>query len=432
MNVSVVGLWHLGTVTSACLASAGHDVIGFDYDAELIKSLQDGKLPVHEPGLETLVREGLSVGRLRFTSNADQELDESEVVWITFDTPVDDDDHADVDHVIDRVTRLFPQIPDGALVLISSQVPVGTTRHLEQKYNSAYPAKNVSFAYSPENLRLGKAIRAFTQPDRVVVGLRSKKARSRISSLLRPFTDRIEWMSIESAEMTKHAVNAFLACSVSFINELAALCEQVGADAKEVERGLKSEHRIGPGAYLAPGAAFAGGTLARDVDYLIELGADHERPTHLISAVMASNDEHKKWTKARLNDILGSLDDKCIALWGLTYKPGTDTLRRSSAVELSAWLSSQGAKVQAYDPAVTSLPAKLIELMELCATPEDALSGAWSLVVGTAWPEFLDIGPDSVASRMRSPNVVDPNRFLESSLGTDPKIHYFTVGKPAS
>ena len=200
MNVRVIGLWHMGTVVSACLASVGHDVVGLDHDAGLIGRLLEGRPPVYEPGLDTLLREGLSTGRLAFTSNENEALDGAEVVWITFDTPVDEDDHADVKYVEDRVTRIFPQIPNGGLVLISSQVPVGTTRHLEERYQSEYPENRVSFVYAPENLRLGNAIASFKRPDRVVIGLRTQEDRSRITSLFRPFTDRIEWMSVESAE----------------------------------------------------------------------------------------------------------------------------------------------------------------------------------------------------------------------------------------
>jgi UDPglucose 6-dehydrogenase len=336
VKVCVVGLWHLGTVIAACLASGGHDVVGLDFDADTVRNLKAGEPPIFEPGLEDLIKRGLREGRLRFTSDVVDALRDAEIVWIAYDTPVDDDDRADVEFVVGRVARLFPHLRAGMLVLISSQLPVGTTRRLEQ----ACPNKSVTFAYSPENLRLGKAIGVFTQPDRVVVGTRGEADRARIAALLRPFiedparTDRIEWMSVESAEMTKHALNAFLATSVTFINEIAALCEQVGADAKEVERGLKSESRIGSKAYLGPGAAFAGGTLARDVEFLTQIGAVHYQPTHLLSAVRASNDEHRNWHRRKLQALLGDLHGKCIAVWGLTYKPGTDTLRRSSSVEL--------------------------------------------------------------------------------------------------
>src|SRR5450759_2140238 len=358
VKICVIGLWHLGTVTAACLASGGHDVVGYDANAETTSRLQNAEPPIAEPGLPELVSSGIRAGRLRFTSNAATALNEAEVVWIAYDTPVDDDDNADVDFVISSVKSLLPIIRRGALVLISSQVPVGSTRALEQAAASA-GRSDLSFAYSPENLRLGRAIEVFTKPDRVVAGIRGEADRTRIEELLAPFTNRIEWMSVESAEMTKHALNAFLATSVAFINEIAALCEQVGADATEVERGLKSEARIGPKAYLSPGGAFAGGTLARDVVFLSQLGQTHGVATHLLSSVNASNDAHRLSAQNRLSQVLSGLSGRTVAVWGLTYKPGTDTLRRSSAVELCEWLHAQGATVRAHDPAVKTLPPDL-------------------------------------------------------------------------
>src|SRR5262249_14406113 len=227
MRVGVVGLWHLGIVTAACLAAVGHQVVGLADDAEALPALQQGGAPFFEPGLEALLQRGLDGHALSFTSNTVQAVSGAEVVWVTYDTPVDDEDQADVAFVVERVVRLFPHLTAGTLVLISSQIPVGTTRHLEQAYAAAYPAKPVTFAYAPENLRLGRAIHTFTEPERVVVGIRSEADRTRLAALFQPLTERIEWMCVESAEMTKHAINAFLAMSVAFINELAELCEQV-------------------------------------------------------------------------------------------------------------------------------------------------------------------------------------------------------------
>ena len=413
MKVCVAGLWHLGTVTAACLASGGHDVTGWDANEATIAALRDGTPPVSEPGLAEL----LTQTKIRFTTDKAEALRDAEVLWVAYDTPVDEDDQADVDFVMQQVESLLPHLRDGALVLISSQLPVGSTRALEQK------AKNVSFGYSPENLRLGKAIEVFTKPDRVVAGVRREEDRQRVAELFAPFTDRIEWMSVESAEMTKHALNAFLATSVSFINEIASICEHVGADAKEVERGLKSEKRIGPSAYLGPGGAFAGGTLARDVVFLSALGREHGVPTNLISGVKASNDAHRGWAERRLRELLGGVKGKRIAVWGLTYKPGTDTLRRSSAVELCRWLVGEGAEVVAHDPAVQSLPADLD--VQLADDAVSAANGANAVVVMTEWPEYRNIAADAVAGAL----VLDANRFLAKNLGDDPRIVYATVGK---
>jgi len=430
VNVCVLGLWHLGIVTAACLAQAGHKVVGIEFDEETVGGLQQGILPIFEPGLDELIRHGLAGGHLSFTKDLPDAVKGTQVVWITYDTPVDDDDKADVEFVVERIARVFPYIEQGALMLISSQLPAGSTARLESMCRAACPGKQVSFAYSPENLRLGKAIAAFTRPDRVVVGIRSEADRERIDRLLSPFTDHIEWMSVESAEMTKHALNAFLATSVAFANELASLCELVGADAKEVECGLKSEPRIGQKAYLSPGGAFAGGTLARDISFLAEIGSSGHHPTPLFSAVKTSNDVHRQWPQRKIQEILVELRGKTVSVWGLTYKPATDTLRRSASVELCRWLAQHGVSVRAHDPAVKTLPPDLSRILTICRTPEDTLDESNALVVSTEWPEYLSVEAKTVVDRMKEPIVVDANRFLVKTLGADPRVRYIAVGKP--
>lgn len=417
------GLWHLGTVTAACLASEGHEVIGLDFDDAVVDELKRGKPPIFEPGLEELIK---GSANLSFTTKAAKAVERADVVWVAYDTPVDRDDNADIDFVIARVEQLYPHLNPGTLVLISSQLPVGSTRRLE----NSCPDKSISFAYSPENLRLGKAVEVFSKPDRVIVGIRNESDKARVEEIFRPWKPRIEWMSVESAEMTKHAVNAFLATSVTFINELAGICEQVGADAKEVERGLKTESRIGPKAYLSPGASFAGGTLARDVRFLTQIGSAHNLPVHLLAGVHAANNAHRDWPRRRLSELLGDLRGRRIAVWGLTYKPGTDTLRRSSSVELCLWLEEQGAQVLAHDPAVKSLPPDLNERIHLCASAQEALREAEALVVATEWNDYRSIDAAVVISSMKNPTVLDASRFLASTLGTDSRIRYVTVGKP--
>jgi UDPglucose 6-dehydrogenase len=423
MKICVFGLWHLGTVTAACLGHAGHQVIGLDCDSNVIENLKRGKPPIFEPGLAELI----GSASIEFTTEISA-AGKAEVLWVAFDTPVDPDDNADINFVIKQVELLFPFLKPKTLVLVSSQLPVGSIRRLE----TSCPDKTISFACSPENLRLGKAIEVFTKPDRVIVGIRSESDKSRIEEIFDPWKPRIEWMSVESAEMTKHAINAFLATSVTFINELAGICEQVGADAKEVERGLKTESRIGPKAYLSPGAAFAGGTLARDIAFLTQIGAQKSVPVHLISGVHDSNNAHKKWPRRKLTELLGSIRNRCIAIWGLAYKPGTDTLRRSSSVELCEWLSMQGARVQAHDPAIKTMPSELHDKISLCASASDALRDADALVVATEWPDYRGIDVDSVLSSMKNAIVLDAGRFLSATLGADDRIEYVTVGKPSN
>jgi len=427
MNIAVAGLWHLGSVTAACLADAGHQVVGIDPNYATIKSLNNNKAPVFEPGLDELIAKGRIANKLIFSSDP-QAVELADVLWITIDTPVDDQDIADVAAVTNEVEALFPHLQKDALVLISSQVPVGTTRQLIAKCAASFPDKNISFAVSPENLRLGKAIQVFTQPDRIIVGLNTPSDKSRIEALFKPITDKIVWMSIESAEMTKHALNAFLATSVVFINELATLCERVGADAREVERGLKSEERIGPKAYLRPGGAIAGGTLARDVNFLVQIGQQREVKTPLFSSLLESNHYHKQWSCQRVLNEVKDLRNKTITALGLTYKAGTDTLRRSTAVETCQWLSEQGAKVVAYDPVVRVLPENLQNIIELKSSLEEALQASDGVVVTTEWPEFTALSADQVHQYMRESRVFDASGFLIKALGNDKRIQYFMVG----
>lgn len=412
MKICVYGLWHLGSVTAACLAEH-FPTVGCDPDAATVAALTEGRAPISEPGLNELIAAGLASGRLSFSSDLQRSVGGADVVWVTFDTPVDEDDIADVDSVRAHIEAILPYLRKNTLVLISSQVPVGFTASVGH-----------GFAYSPENLRLGKALDSFRKPERIVVGARADEDRARLAALFAPFSEHIQWMSVESAEMTKHALNAFLATSVTFINEIAALCEQVGADAKEVERGLKSEPRIGSKAYLGPGGAFAGGTLARDVAFLAQM----RQHRGLFAAVLESNNEQKLWPRRRLTELAGDLAGKRIAILGLTYKPGTDTLRRSSAVELCLWLNGQGAQVAAYDPAVKNIPAELP--VTRCDSAREALEGADAMVLATEWPAFKALSADDLVQWMRTPLVLDPNRFLAPELARDARLRYSAVGQP--
>jgi UDPglucose 6-dehydrogenase len=429
MNVAVLGLWHLGPVTAACMAAAGHRVMAFDPDPAIVAALAASRPPVAEPGLAALITQGIQSGTLSFTTDRAHAVRQADVVWVTFDTPVDQYDTANVDHVTRQIEAAFPDLTDGSIVLCSSQLPVGTVRTLEESWSRAAAARVVSFACSPENLRLGKAIDIFMHPDRVVVGLRDDRARDRLATLLAPVTDRVEWMSVESAEMTKHAVNAFLATSVTFINELATLCEGSGADAKEVERGLRTERRIGPHAYLSPGGAFAGGTLGRDVAFLRTLGASLRCSTPLMDGVLASNTTHSRWACRRLESAIADLAGAKIAVWGLTYKPSTDTLRRSPAIEVCQWLVDKDADVHVHDPEAEELPLSLSVTRH--QDPVDAAAGARALLVETNWPCYLEVDRDRLAAVAPDLLILDANRFLELTLGADRRFRVATVGQPA-
>jgi len=425
MKICVYGLWHLGCVTAACLAGAGFDVVGLDDDEPVVRNLQAGNAPVSEPGLDDLLSAGVAAGKLHFTVDARAALAGADVLWVTFDTPVNDRDEADVASVRNRLEAIADAISPGTLVLVSSQVPAGFTKSLED----AWTSRRLVFAVSPENLRLGKALDVFRTPDRVIVGLRNGQGRAVVDQLFSPFTQNVIYMSIESAEMTKHAINAFLATSVTFINEIARICEEVGADAKEVERGLKSEARIGPKAYLGPGAAFAGGTLARDLRFLVELGDRNRVDTPVFEGVIASNDRHKDWLRNRVSTLMQGRQGAKVAVLGLTYKPGTNTLRRSSSVELCRWLAGQEFAVQAHDPAIETLPEELTSVMHLHGSPREAMKDASLTVIATEWPVYRTLTADDFVSTMREVQVIDQTWFLVSVLGNDARVKYLATGR---
>jgi len=428
-RICVLGLWHLGTVTAACLAGAGFQVSATDPDPEVVAMLQGGRLPVDEPGLAELTEACCASGRLCFLSDPAEAISTAEIVWVTFDTPVDDDDRADVAYVLDATHRLLEAATPGTLVVISAQLPVGSVAELEARCAGTRGSADLSFASAPENLRLGRALASFREPERVVVGTRGAADRDRMAALIAPFCANIEWMSVESAEMTKHALNSFLATSVAFINEVSVICEEVGADAAEVARGLKSERRVGPHSYLSPGDAFAGGTLARDVAFLRERAARNGLPACLLAGVQQSNDNHKSWSRRMLSNLLGDLQDRRVAVWGLTYKPGTDTLRRSGAIGLCSWLVKHGATVQAHDPVVTKLPEELAGVMELGRDPLAAAAGVDALVVCTPWPDYRAITPTALLDTMAGAIVIDAGGFLEQTLAASARLRYVRVGR---
>jgi UDPglucose 6-dehydrogenase len=422
MNVVVLGLWHLGCVTAACAAKF-ESVVGLDFDPLVVAQLRNGKPPLFEPGLAELVNEGLQRGRLTFSDDPVSACREADLLWVCYDTPVDDNDLADLTPVIDGIGRCVPHLRSGTLILISSQVPAGTCRAIEVRF------PGYRFAYSPENLRLGKALSIFSNADRIILGVREEADAKKLEPLLTRFTQNLIAVRTESAEMIKHAINSFLASSIVFMNEISRICEQVGADAKEVERGLKSEPRIGPGAYLSPGGPFAGGTLARDVVALTKIGQEQGEPLVLVPAIKLSNDQHKLWAIQKLREELGELSGKRVAILGLTYKPGTDTLRRSLAVELCRELLKAGANVRAYDPIVATLPDDLAAIV-LSRELEEVVADADAVVVCTEWPEIREADWEAILAKTKDLLFVDANGFLATTMGNRTGVIYRQVGKP--
>jgi UDPglucose 6-dehydrogenase len=426
MKICVYGLWHLGLVMLSALSEKSFDVVGLAENDDELKRLNAVKLPIYEDGIEALISQGLNAGNLNFSLDPNC-LQDVDVVWVTFDTPVDDNDVADVEYVKQRIIDIFDHLQDGTVVLVSSQLPVGSIASLEEEFALRALDKSVCFACSPENLRLGQALNVFKTSERILVGVRNNETRQKLKPILSKFTDNVMWIGVEAAELSKHAINSWLAMSITFINELSRVAEKLGVDASEVEAAMRSENRIGHKAYIKPGGAFAGGTLARDLTFLSEVAERHNEKIPLLQSILPSNEMHRNWTLDRLENVVGELTGKTVAILGLTYKPGTDTLRRSPAIMLVNDLSGRGVSFKAFDPMV-----KVFEgdqpMIKLCTSFEDALDHADAALVMTEWPEFQSIQPEVITSQMNTPIVIDQNGFL-NQLENHDNIKYLKIGK---
>jgi UDPglucose 6-dehydrogenase len=429
MTVCVYGLWHLGTVTAACLASRGISTVGLAETPAAAAELNAGKAPLFEPGLDALLAQGLQGGTLSFTNDVGAAISSADLLWVNFDTPVDDDDVADVGYVLDRVRGTFSHLKDGAVVLISSQVPVGSTALLEHDFAAVAKGRKVSFAYSPENLRLGDAIRVFTQSERIVIGVRGDDARNVIEPVLKPFCDTLLWTRVESAEMVKHALNSYLATCVTFTNEIATICESVSADMSEVEAALRLDPRIGKKAYVRAGSAFGGGTLARDVQFLKSIAKDRDVRVPVLAAVLESNDHHKGWVVHHLRRQLGTLAGKKVGVLGLAYKAGTDAIRRSVAIEVIEELMVEGASVTVFDPKVAALPEPLSSAVTIASSPDAVFKGSEAVVLATEWPQFRELDFATLVPTMNRATLIDQNAFASRQLADLSGLDYIVAGK---
>lgn len=428
-NTCIVGIWHLGSVYSACMADLGYCVTGVDSNTARVEALNRGEPPLFEPGLAELVSKNIEAGRLRYTTGLAGALKGAKFVMVTFDTPVDDNDEADLSPVLDACHDMGPHLEDGVIIIISSQVPVGTCDGICAGIREQRPSLKFDIAYSPENLRLGGAIDYFKQPDRIIIGADDSSTLDMVEGFFNVIPCSKLRMGLRSAEMSKHAINAFLATSISFANEIGNICDETGADALEVAKALKSEARIGPKLPLLPGLAFAGGTLARDLKALQKLGQDSGYETLLIEGALAVNRRQNNLVLRKLLKQYDSVKGLTVGILGLTYKPGTSTLRRSAALEIIAELIAGGALVKAFDP-----KADMGELVrplefEVCANALDAARGSDALVLVTEWPEFKTLDYDEIKSAMKKPVFIDAKNTLDLEQMIRKGFIYFGVGR---
>jgi UDPglucose 6-dehydrogenase len=422
-DVCVVGLWHLGCVYAACLAKLGYRVTGIDEDETVVSSLRKGRAPLYEPGLDDLISEEIAAGNMKFESDVKTGVREARFVIIAFDTPLDEHDRVDPSVVWETAKRLKSVIGQSTVV-VSCQVPVGTCEEIEKTIWDV--GSSPSLAYVPENLRLGQAIDRFMHPDMIVIGANDATVLARVRGLFSPIRTKIIEMNLRSAEMTKHAINCFLATSISYANEIGNICDLVGADGLRVADALRSDSRIGSKALVRPGLGFAGGTLARDLRILQEVGEEYHYETTLIDGVLQVNERQNASIVERLERAVGNMVGKRICIFGLTYKAGTSTLRRSAALEIIGRLTSKGASVHVYDPRVSK--AEVPDLL-LFDDPYLACKGADAIVIVNDLADFANLDFKKIKSAMKSPFIFDTQNLLDPTLVADKGIRYMGLGR---
>lgn len=415
-NVCVIGIWHLGAVNAVGFAEKGFSVVGVDFDPVKAQSLQAGKPPLFEPGLEEAMKKNLNSGALRFSSQV-KDAATAEAVVIAYDSPVNEKDEVDISPVVQAAQAVAPYLQPQTVLVITSQVPLGTCEQVQAQIQHLNPAWKSGVVYTPENLKLGQAIDRFLKPDMLVLGSTSSPAAAAAQELYAPFDTTKLPMDLRSAEMVKHALNSFLATSISFINEMANLADRLGADAVKVGQALKQDTRIGKKALMSPGLGFSGGTLARDVTQLRKFSSEFKYTPHMLNAIWEINEGTFDQMVLKLQARLGDLAGKSIGILGLTYKPGTSTMRRSPAIKMMERLLAAKAKVLGYDPKASPQEMKEYQAsLTRVDSVEELASKSDALLLVTEWPEFGQIDFQSLSKLMKTPILVDTKNFLDPQV----------------
>jgi UDPglucose 6-dehydrogenase len=431
MKIAVIGTGYVGLVAGACFAESGNDVVCVDKDGAKIRTLRAGKMPIYEPGLEELVRRNRHENRLTFTTTLPKAVRSSILVFIAVGTPQGEDGAADLQHVLE-VAREVARAMNGYKVIVDkSTVPVGTAAQVREviRRETTHPFSVVS---NPEFLKQGAAIEDFMKPDRVVIGAEDPRAREIMQELYAPFTRTgapIMMMDCASAELTKYAANAMLATRISFMNEVANVCEAVGADVDEVRRAIGADKRIGT-SFLFPGVGYGGSCFPKDVKAMIHFAAQKDYEFRILRAVEEVNTTQKTRLAAKMRSHFGSLKGKTIAIWGLAFKPRTDDMREAPAIPLIKLLLAEGADVQAYDPQATKVAKGIFgSKVTFVSKNYDALKGADGLAIVTEWSEFRRPDFEKMRKLMRSPVVFDGRNLFEPDQMKQSGFTYYSVGR---
>ena len=432
MRVTMIGVGYVGLVSGACFADFGHQVTCVDKDAAKIAALKRGEIPIFEPGLAELVESNVRQGRLEFAAEASR-IGEAEAIFIAVGTPSRrGDGHADLSFVYQAVREIAPSLSSTAVVITKSTVPVGTGDEIENILREKRPDVEIAVASNPEFLREGAAIQDFKHPDRIVVGSDDDRARKFLAEIYRPLylnEPPIIFVSRRTAELIKYASNAFLAAKITFINEMADLCEQVGADVQEVARGMGLDNRIGA-KFLHAGPGFGGSCFPKDTSALIKTAHDHGVPLRLVETVSAVNEQRKRAMARKVVQALGgSVRGKTVAVLGLTFKPNTDDTRDSPAIPLITALHDLGAAVRGYDPAGMEQAKPLLPDVHYCQSAYSAAEGADAVVIATEWEQFRALDLGRLKKVMTQPVIVDLRNIYRSDEMRRAAFRYIPVGR---
>jgi len=433
MRIAMVGTGYVGLVAGTCFAESGNRVACVDIDEKKVKQLQDGKVPIYEPGLEELIGRNAGEGRLTFTTDLAAAVKDSSVVFIAVGTPPGEDGEADLQHVIGAARQIAGAIEKYTVVVDKSTVPVGTADRVRAEM-AAVTQVPFDVVSNPEFLKEGAAIDDFQRPDRVVIGADSERARDVMGELYAPFVrteNPIFFMDTRSAELTKYAANAMLAVRISFMNEIAALCEKVGANVDLVRKGVGSDRRIGfP--FLFPGVGYGGSCFPKDVKALITTARDNGLEYEMLRAVERVNDRQKKLLVQKAVRHYGSLEGKRFAVWGLAFKPKTDDMREAPAIDVIEGLIGKGASVRASDPVAREVAARLFgSRVTFCSDPYEALEGADGLFLVTEWNEFRQPDFDRMKQLMRQPTIFDGRNVFDPKRLQERGFKVYSIGRPS-
>ena len=436
MNIAIVGTGYVGLVSGACFAEMGIDVTCVDINPEKIKCLLNGEIPIYEPGLDDLVKRNVEAGRLHFTTDLTTCLDNVEVVFSAVGTPPDEDGSADLQYVLEVARTFGRNIKKYTILVTKSTVPVGTAKKvkavIEEELTKRDEQIDFEVASNPEFLKEGAAIKDFMSPDRVVVGIESERARKLMAKLYRPFlitNFRVLFMDIPSAEMTKYAANAMLATRISFMNDIANLCDLVGANVDMVRKGIGADTRIGS-KFLYPGCGYGGSCFPKDVKALARTAREYGYTMGVIEAVEAVNERQKEIVVKKLQDKLGTLRGKTIALWGLAFKPETDDMREAPALVVIEKLLEAGASVKVYDPvAMDECRRRIGDRVVYCKDMYDVVIDADALAVLTEWKEFRIPSWSVIKRVMKQPVLVDGRNIYSKDEVIAEGFEYAAIGK---